>query len=144
MAFWSTCLYFDTYILDSKLGFHNEWAPIGEWCKCFKWIFGHFMIIFSCFWSFFAAYLCNFCTFVVCLLQFLPFLSNLQVNFNELTIIYPTVLFPPNICIANLVLGLDDILDTWQLIVSLCFEYLFKGALGLFTSKQVYELRLWG
>ena len=77
-------------------------------------------------------------------MQFLSFLSNLQVNFNELTIIYPTVLFPPNICIANLVLGLDDILDTWELIVSLwCFDYLFKGALGLFTSKKVYELRSW-
>ena len=80
-----------------------------------------------------------------CLIQFLSLLSNLQVNFNELTIIYPTALFPPNICIAKLVLGLDDFLDTWQLIVSLwCFEYLFKGALGLLTSKQVYKLRLWG
>ena len=38
-------------------------------------------------------------------------------NFNELTIIYPTVLFSPNICIANLVLGLDDILDTSQLLI---------------------------
>ena len=82
---------------------------------------------------------------MVCLLQFLPFLSNLQVNFNELTIIYPTALFPPNISIAKLVLELDDFLDRWQLIVSLwCFEYLFKGALGLLTSKQVYELRSWG
>ena len=101
-----------------------------------------FLAFFVCFLP---AFLCYFGTFVGCLIQFLSFLSNLQVNFNELTIIYPTVLFPPNICIAKLVLGLDDFLDTWQLIVSLwCFEYLFKGALGLLTSKQVYELRLWG
>ena len=63
----------------------------------------HFMAIFSCFWSFFAAYLCNVSTFVVCLKQFLPLLSNLQVNFNELANIYPTALYPPNIYIANLV-----------------------------------------
>ena len=63
----------------------------------------HFMAIFSCFWSFFAAYLCNVSTFVVCLKQCLPFLSNLQVNFNELANIYPTALFPPNIYISNLV-----------------------------------------
>ena len=87
------------YILDFKVSFDYGVQLV----KCFKWIFGHFMIIFSCFWSFFAAYLCNFCTFVVCLLQFLPFLSNLQVNFNELANIYPTALFPPNIYISNLV-----------------------------------------
>ena len=38
-----------------------------------------------------------------CLKQCLPFLFNFQVNFNELAIIYPTVLFPPNIYIANFV-----------------------------------------
>ena len=60
----------------------------------------------AAFGVFFAAYLCNFSTFVVCLLQFLPFLSNLQVNFNELANIYLTALFPPNIYVANLVLCL--------------------------------------
>ena len=59
-----------------------------------------FLVVFGVFW---AAFLCNFGTFVVCLLQFLPFLSNLQVNFNELANIYPAALFPPNIYIANLV-----------------------------------------
>ena len=110
------------------------------------------MVFWPILWQFLAfslcflpAFLCYFGTFLGCLIQFLSFLSNLQVNFNELTIIYTTVLFPPNICIAKLVLGLYDFLDTWQLIVSLwCFEYLSKGALGLLTSKQVYELRLWG
>ena len=43
---------------------------------------------------------------VVCLKQFLPIISNLQVNFNELANIYPTALFPPNIFVANLVLCL--------------------------------------
>ena len=66
-------------------------------------VLAHFVAIFSCFWCILAAFLCNFGTFVVCLLQFLPFLSNFQVNFNELAIIYPTVLFPPNIYIANFV-----------------------------------------
>ena len=67
-------------------------------------VLAHFVAIFSCFWCvFLAAFLCNFGTFVGCLKQCLPFLFNFQVNFNELAIIYPTVLFPPNIYIANFV-----------------------------------------
>ena len=54
----------------------------------------HFMSIFSCFWSFFAAYLCNFSTFVVCLKQFLPLLSNLQVNFNDFLWVIQGKFFP--------------------------------------------------
>ena len=102
MAFRSTCLYFETYILDFKLGF-NDGLQLVNGVSVLNGFLAHFMAIFSCFWSFFAAYLCNFSTFVVCLKQFLPFLSNLQVNFNELANIYPTALFPPNIYIANLV-----------------------------------------
>ena len=66
-------------------------------------VLAHLVAIFSCFWCLLVASLCNFGTFVGCLKQCLPFLFNFQVNFNELAIIYPTVLFPPNIYIANFV-----------------------------------------
>ena len=80
-------------------------------------VLAHFVAIFSCLWCFFlAAFLYNFGTFVGCLKQCLPFLFNFQVNFNELAIIYPTVLFPPNIYIANFVFCLVIFLYIYSII----------------------------
>ena len=112
-AFWPYFLYFETCILELKLGIDHG-LKLGNDISVLNDVLAHFMAIFSFLWCFSAAFLCYFGTFVGCSIQYLSFLSNLQVNFNELTIIYPTVLFPPNIYIANLALGLDDILDTWQ------------------------------
>ena len=71
------------YILDFKLSF-DYGVQLVNGVSVLNGFLAQFMVIFSCFWSFFAAYLCNFSTFVVCLKQFLHLLSNLQVNFNEL------------------------------------------------------------
>ena len=90
------------YILDFKLSLDHgpQWWIMLVFQMVFWPISLQFLVVFG---VFLAAFLCNFGTFVGCLKQCLPFLFNFQVNFNELAIIYPTVLFPPNIYIANFV-----------------------------------------
>ena len=97
LAFWTTYLYFETYILDFKLGFEHGLQLVNG-VSALNGFFAHLIAIFSCFGFFLLLIFV-----VVCLKQFLPFPSNLQVNFNELANIYPTALFPSNIYIANLV-----------------------------------------
>ena len=93
MAFWPYFLYFDTCILELKMGIDNG-LQLANDMSVLNGVLANFMAIFSFFWCFLAAFLCYFGTFVGCLIQFLTFLSNLQVTFNELTIIYQAVLFP--------------------------------------------------
>ena len=96
LAFWPYFLYFDTCSLELKMGIDHR-LKLANDISVLNGVLAHFMAIFSFFCVFFA---CISLLFVGCLIQLVSFLSNLQVNFNELTIIYPTVLFPPNICIA--------------------------------------------
>ena len=93
MAFWPHFLYFDMCILELKMGI-NHGLQLANDMSVLNVVLAHFMAIISFFWCFLAAFLCYFGTFVGCLIQFLTFLSNLQVTFNELTIIYQAVLFP--------------------------------------------------
>ena len=88
----ATFLYFDTCILELKIGIDHG-LQLANDMSVFIGVLAHFMAIFSFFLVFLAAFLCYFGTFVGCLIQFLTFLSNSQVNFNELAIIYQAVLF---------------------------------------------------
>ena len=78
------------YILDFKLSFDHGLQLVND-VSVLNGVLAHFIVIFSCFRCF-------------------------QVNFNELAIIYPTVLFPPNIYIANFVFCLVIFLNIYGFI----------------------------
>ena len=90
MALWRTHLYFETDDLEIKMGFDHGHQLLNY--DTVLNLFCPFHGKFQLFLSYLAAFLCNFGTFVG-LRQFLPFLSNLQVNLNELTIKYPQSYF---------------------------------------------------
>ena len=68
-AFWPYFLYFDTCILELKMGIDHR-LKLANDISVLNGVLAHFMAIFSCSWCFFADYLCNFSTFVVCLNQY--------------------------------------------------------------------------
>ena len=100
MAFWPKCLYFETYILEFKIGFDHGLQLVND-VSVFNGILAHFLSIFD---LFFGVFCCSF-VFLAILwdnqANFLPILSNLQVNHIELIIIYQAFLFPQNIQNAN-------------------------------------------
>ena len=57
MAFWSTCLYFETYILDFKLNFDNGLQLVNG-VSVFNGFLAHLMAIFKCFRCFNGIYHC--------------------------------------------------------------------------------------
>ena len=74
-------------------------VPIVDWCRCFKWCFGPFHgKFFAVFWLLFFIFFALLWDAIgnCCL-----FLSNILLNFIELTIIYPTVIFLQSINIAD-------------------------------------------
>ena len=78
LALWPYFLYFDTCILELKIGIDHG-LQLANDMSVFIGVLAHFMAIFSFFLVFLAAFLCYFGTFVGCLIQLLSFLSNLQV-----------------------------------------------------------------
>ena len=78
LAFWPYFLYFDTCILELKMGIDHR-LKLANDISVLNGVLAHFMAIISFFWCFLAAFLCYFGTFVGCLIQLLSFLSNLQV-----------------------------------------------------------------
>ena len=58
LAFWTTFLYFETYILDFKLSFEHGLQLVNG-VSALNGFFAHLIAIFSCFGGFFAANLCS-------------------------------------------------------------------------------------